>query len=669
MKSLAITAALFLCSVSLFASADLVTTVFAPSQPLRAGYELSLNFQVRNNGPDVAPAVKLSISSEVPNSCSCSLGDIPVGQSRTGIVSFVAPATDATITFSATASSSTPDPNPANNSASAVLTVSADPDLSIGIATPFTQDLSLPFTVNVFLGNSSHTTAHDVEVNVDFSGEGVTVQSLPAGCSSSGSGRVVCRLDSLPPTINVTGPKLSLQLLAPQSYGDGSVTFKAVVTEREHDFDPISNAATQTMALYKTFYAMNTNNDGSGSLRQAILDANAQCLASDPCAIAFRIEQASPKPWKSIVITSPLPAVTASPVRIDGATQSAFFGDANPDGPEIEITGRGLTDGDGLLVTICGVEVANLAINGFLRNGISVAEHVPSTPCPAFGGGSLHHLFVGTDPTGSVAVPNARGIGTSFVNGTNINNVRASAFITDSVISGNLHSGIFGLSGRLNISRNRIGVKAHSDDPLPNGNAGVFIGTGGYGSDVGTSSAFGTSLPDQDGNVIAFNGEMGVAVARGVADVAIRNNHIWGNKLLGIDIGLDGPTQSGTGVVTMPAVTLAHYDPVSRQTVIEGDFSAGGSTFSDEIDLYANDAPDPTGLGEGQRPIGVVRVPTSAPPNQPHHFRLAVDGDLTGQFISATLTRGVYVGFAKPEGISQLLLTQTSEFSPTVEVR
>ena len=60
----------------------------------------------------------------------------------------------------------------------------------------------------------------------------------------------------------------------------------------------------------------------------------------------------------------------------------------------------------------------------------------------------------------------------------------------------------------------------------------------------------------------------------------------------------------------MPAITLAHYDPVTRQTVIEGDFSRrGGSTFNDEIGVYANDAPDPTGLGEGQRPIGVAQCP------------------------------------------------------------
>lgn len=671
MKSLAITAAFLLCSVSLFGSADLVTTSFPPNTPIRAGYNSSVFFQVRNNGPDVAPAVTLSISSSVPSTCSCNLGDIPPGQTRGASVSFVAPAANGTFTFSATASSSAPDPNPADNSASVVLSVSTDPDVGIGLTTPLTQDLALPFTLRVFLSNNSKTTAHDIEATIAFRSD-VSVQSLPEGCSSAVLGRVACRLDSLPSTTNVPGPSFSLQLVAPTTYGIGSVTFTAIATEREHDFDPISNTTTLQMALYKTFYVSNTANDGGGSLRQAILNANAQCLGNEACAIAFRIEQASSNPWKTIIITSPLPAVTAPRVRIDGGTQTKFFGDTNPDGPEIEISGAGSPDGDGLVVTNCTAEVANLAINGFRRNGISIAQTLlPSSTCAALPAANLHHLFVGTDPTGTIARPNSRGIGTSFANGTDINTARAAANIQDSVISGNLHSGIFGLSGRLNVVRNRIGVKAHSDDPLPNGNAGVFIGPGGYGSDVGVSLfSGGSGAPDQDGNVIAFNGEMGVAVATGVADVAIRNNRIWGNKLLGIDVGLDGPTQSGPGVVTMPSLTLAHYDPITRQTVIEGDIGATfpGSTFNSEVGFFANDAPDPTGLGEGQRPLGVVRIPTSPPPLQTH-FRFTVDGDLTGQFISATTTRIRYVGFAKPEGIDQLFLTQTSEFSPTIEVR
>jgi len=660
MKSLSITAALIFCSVSLFGSADLVTTVLPPAPLLRAGYSSSVFFQVRNDGPDPATGVKVAISSGVPTTCDCDLGDIPPGQVRSIAASFVVPSINGTIAFSATASSNTPDPNSSNNSASVVVNVSTDPDLVIGLSTPQIQNLLLPFTVVVVLSNSSNFTAHDVEATIEFPSD-VAVKSLPEGCSSVTTGRVVCRLDSLPPTANGPAQRFSLQLVAPVLYTRDPVTFKAVVTEREHDFDPISNSATAQMALYKTFYVTNTNSDGSGSLRSAILNANGQCLETETCAIAFRIDQTS----KTIVVTSPLPAVTAPHIRIDGATQSLFLGDTNPDGPDVEISGAGTPDGDGLVVTNCGAEVANLAINGFGRNGISVVQTGVSQ-CLSGGGTNLHHLFVGTDATGSIARPNARGIGTSFWNGGGGSVANVGVFITDSVISGNLHSGIFGLSGRLNVARNRIGVKAHADDPLPNGNAGVFIGPGGYGSDVGAT--FSASNSDQDGNVIAFNGEMGVAVAGGVDDVAIRKNRIWGNKLLGIDIGLDGPTQS-TGGITMPTITLAHYDPVAKQTVIEGTTSPTSppSTFYAEVGLFANDFPDPTGLGEGQRPIGVVAVPTS----QPNRFHFTVDGDLTGQFVSATMTRIRYTGFAKPapEGVANLFFTQTSEFSPAIEVR
>jgi hypothetical protein len=544
--------------------------------------------------------------------------------------------------------------------------VSSDPDVTVNLNAPAVQDLGLPFTLRASLRNfSTTTTAHDVELTINFRSD-VEIRSLPEGCSSPSSGRVICRVDSLPPatTSSTTERVFALQLVAPPFYTAPAVIFTAIVTEREHDFDPISNTATQQMLLYRTFPVFGPSDVGGGSLRQAILDANAQCHGSDPCAIVFRMDRASPNPWKTITINSPLPALTASRIRIDGATQSAFFGDNNPDGPEVEITGRGLTDGDGLLVTNCGVEIANLAINGFLRNGISVAEPLPSSPCP-IKGTFLHHLFIGTDPTGTIARPNARGIGTSFANGHDFNSAGAAGVIQDSVISGNLHSGIFGLSGRLNIGRNRIGVKAHSDDPLPNGNAGVFIGAGGYGSDVGANALSITgNAPDSGGNVIAFNGQMGIGVAAGVGDVAIRSNRIWGNTLLGIDIGLDGPTQTSAGI-SMPSLTLAFYDPVTGQTVIDGDVNGAQNALSQTIDFFANDAPDPTGLGEGQRPLGRVSVSGSSR----SHFRFTVDGDLTGKFISATTTRNNYVGFAKPEGIEQGFLTQTSEFSPTIEVR
>jgi hypothetical protein len=662
MKPLLATIALLLASSTLLASADLSIRPDSAADVIRAGFPSGVAFAVRNAGPDTATKVTVTLTSSIPVPCSCSLVDIPAGQTRFVFATLTAPATAGPLAINASVSSDTPDPDPSDNSTSLTLTVSTDPDVGISLAAPVQQDLALPFPLSVYLTNLSASDAHDVDVTIDFRPD-VTVKSLPAICSNVAAGRIICRIDTLPAQVASTSPAISATLVAPPTRGNGSIVFTATVTERERDFNPSSNTITYTTVLYETVYVTTTADSGKGSLRQAILDMNTMtgCRFASPCAIAFRIAEPSATPWKTIRVTSPLPMVLPQ-VRIDGATQTRFFGDTNPDGPEIEISGGGTVDGDGLLMTSCAQEVANLAINSFLRNGVSVTVPPPQSNCTPFGT-SLHHLFIGTDPTGSSARPNARGIGTSAANGTSINGAGPATDIHDCVISGNLHSGIFGLSGRLNVWANRIGVKAHADEPLPNGNSGVFIGLGGYGSDVGTQGFVLTgSLPDPGTNVIAFNGEMGVAVAAGVGDVAIRNNRIWGNALLGIDIGLNGPTpiNQDTGI---PILTLAHYDPVSGKTIIEGDIPLVSSFPSPVVHLYANDAGDPSGYGEGQRPIGAVAVV-----NQPH-FRFEAAGDLTGQYIAATTTRFHYVGDAKPEGISQLDLSLTSEFSRWLEVR
>jgi hypothetical protein len=664
MKRLAFVAVLLLSASPLFAAADLSLTASGNNSVIRAGLPFSVTFTVHNPGPDIARDVKISFTSGVPTPPCCSLGDVLSGVSPAFSVQFNAPPTAGTVTITGTVTSSTPDDNAANNTATVTLTVSTDPDISLGLRAPLRQDLMLPFTLDIFLSNFfSKSDAHNVDVTVDFRSD-VVVSSLPAGCTSPTTGRIVCHADVVPAGQTAISPAFSIGLVAPQFYGDGTVVFTAVATESEHDFDPISNTKTFTMTLYKTFYVFSTANEGGGTLRQAILDSASQCQGA-VCAIVFRIASPSSTAWKTIRITSPLPAITTPGLRVDGATQHGLLGGGNPDGPDIEISGLGNDAGDGVIVSGCGAEIANLAINGFPGNGISVVG--TGSPDCTVTKATLHHLFVGTDPTGTTAHPNQRGIATAVPNGTFFTigptAIGPSIGIHDCVISGNLRSGIFDLSGRLNVSKNRIGAKAHADEPLPNGNAGVYVGPGGYGSDIG-AIGFATFDPSlNSANVIAFNGQMGIAVAAGTGDVAIRHNRIWGNAGLGIDVGLDGPQSSATPV---PVLTSAHYDPVAKQTVIEGDVSAAANaTFSPRFDFYANDAPDPSGFGQGQRPLGSASGPGTT------HFRMTVDGDLTGQFITATATRVFFVGFAKPapDGVDQGFLTQTSEFSRPIEVR
>jgi hypothetical protein len=569
------------------------------------------------------------------------------------------PDTVGIVTFSATVTSSTPDPNLNYNTATRTYGITPNPKDIVRLSAPVKADLAFPLPLTVSV--PSPASANDVDTTIEFRSD-VTVKSLPAGCTNPAAGRVVCHSDP------VTGGQASSSMItffAPRSYGDGYVTFTATSTERTPN-GLLTNTTFTRTKLWFTIYVTTTADSGAGSLRQAILDANASVESP---LIGFRIDEPSTSLWKTIHVTSPLPTVTATGVRIDGATQAGFFGDANPGGPEIEISGGGSVDGHGLLIATCNAEVANLAIGGFLRNGLSVTAADPQ--CTGYNTTELHDLFIGTDPTGSSPNANARGIGTSVPNGDAFNSTGQPTNIHNCVISGNTYSGIFGLTGRLNISNNRIGVKANTDEPLPNGASGVFIGSGGYGSVVGGDPfpAFHDFV--SGANVIAFNGETGVAIAAGVKDVSVRNNRIWSNKLLGIDIGLDGPTASSPGTfgdpVNAPVLTIARFDPVSNKTIIEGDVpdTKNIAVTGLNINIYASDAADPSGYGEGQRSIGSLFV---AGPDT--HFQFAADGDLTGQWITATNTRTHYVGFAKPEpeGINQGFLTQTSEFSRGIPV-
>ena len=103
-----------------------------------------------------------------------------------------------------------------------------------------------------------------------------------------------------------------------------------------------------------TFIVANTLDSGSGSLRQAILDSNANV---GPDLIAFNIGGGG---VRTVSPASALPFVT-DPVTIDGTTQPGFAGS-----PIIEVNGASAPSaGGGIVITAGNSTVRGLVINNF----------------------------------------------------------------------------------------------------------------------------------------------------------------------------------------------------------------------------------------------------------------------------------------------------------------
>ena len=161
-------------------------------------------------------------------------------------------------------------------------------------------------------------------------------------------------------------------------------------SERDPQIANNSAATTTTVnPASTTFTVTNTNDSGPGSLRQAILDANARLGTTD--TIWFSIPGSG---LRSITLLTGLPAIT-DPVVIDATIQLGFVGT-----PIVELNGNGLS-GAGLDISAGGTTIRGLIVNGFGGDGILVRS----------GNGSvIENNWIGTDATGTIARPNGRGV-------------------------------------------------------------------------------------------------------------------------------------------------------------------------------------------------------------------------------------------------------------------
>jgi hypothetical protein len=371
----------------------------------------------------------------------------------------------------------------------------------------------------------------------------------------------------------------------------------------------------------REFPVTNTGDSGPGSLRQAILDINETCAAlAEPCGPAFRIDGPVPvEGWFTIRPSSPLPALTANIVVVDGRTQTAHTGDTNPAGPEIMLDGAATAEGHGLHFTGREGHFTDLAIGHFPGNGITSRPQFTT---------KIHRCHLGMDPSGVRRAPNG-------TRGAQIE--RGWIEVTDSLLGGNLRSGgWFESEAEVTIVRNR------------------FVDNGASGFYAKTRRRFYNFVIVED-NVISGNAHAGISLDR-LAMGTYAKNSFAGNLGRAIDIGIDGPTAAMVpglpgqgGIIGMPTVLSARYE--NGETVIEVQIAprSPNNIFRPEIvHFYASPV-----AKDGGEHIGIADGYNSTVPGR---FTLRVPRDLRGQWVSAATTAGYYiVDFEAPEpGTSEI---------------
>jgi hypothetical protein len=263
------------------------------------------------------------------------------------------------------------------------------------------------------------------------------------------------------------------------------------------DSSPLAVALT---APASTFVVTSTADSGPGSLRQAILDANAH-LGAD--SIVFNIPGSGAH---TITPFTALPTIS-DPVTIDGSTQPGFTGI-----PIIEVNGsQAGANVDGLRITAGSSVVSGLVINRFSSDGVELGGN---------GGNIVKGCFIGTNATGTVDLGNAfHGLNTASSNNT----IGGTAAAARNVISGNDNTGISmtaGTTGNL-VQGNFIGTNAAGTGAIGNGSGVVTEGQSGNSA----SHRIGGTVPGAR-NIISGNKGPGISIGGTLSGHLVQGNFI-----------------------------------------------------------------------------------------------------------------------------------------------
>lgn len=320
------------------------------------------------------------------------------------------------------------------------------------------------------------------------------------------------------------------------------------------------------------FTVGNLNDSGAGSLRQAILDANANAGADE-----IRVQAGV----GTINLLTPLPAITETVSIINFDVGSG----------RVELNGiatrNGVTPSIGFDIQASNCEIRGFAINRFGEAGIRVGQSGSGTV--------IHQNYIGTNIDGdSINCPDTanpcgninRGI---WVHGaTNVQIGTSGAGGLPNTISGNLGRGIsingvtVGMTSVASaiIVNNLIGTDSTGNNNLGNSGDGILI-AGASGNQIG--GAAGTNAR----NVIIGNGGNGISIIADVTPVGqpafpASNNIIRGNYI-GYTLGSNqAVANSGSGILIQGSNNTVGGSSSADRNIVSGN-STNGITINSSL--------------------------------------------------------------------------------------
>ncbi|MGD0698509.1 MAG: right-handed parallel beta-helix repeat-containing protein [Trebonia sp.] len=351
----------------------------------------------------------------------------------------------------------------------------------------------------------------------------------------------------------------------------------------------MAHAATCAIdASTPTFVVSSLDNAGPGSLRSAILSANATA-AGDSSLITFCTNG-------TITLAAPLPTI-ARKVTIDGTSAPTHVSDGPP------VVALDFDGHPGLIFGIGsrGSQLLGVAVDDASGNGVTLDD----------GALTLNDDYIGLNLAGAKAGNGGNGVfvwGESDGNFIGLNDSLAAGAVAN-VISGNRENGIeLADSSGNTVVDNRIGTNAAGTAAIANGGDGIYITNGSRGNEIGGTAyvdsvtgkannptgSKGTVTPvfvvPPLGNLISGNGRNGVLI-----DSGSRGNMLNGN-FIGTTAAGDGAlgnAGNGVWIAGAPGNSLVGCkfvnNPFVYYNVISGNHRNGlRITNSDNVTVQGN---------------------------------------------------------------------------------